>query len=174
MLNLTAKDTLKELEPYPDDMPIMIRGHEGAWNNLTNIVKDKLIIDYYSGLVMGHHVSLEEINLNETGGAISDKKHLIEKEAICLSHTKGAPTITIKTFRESLKSMEADIQIMVEGFSGGWNYLGELKTHTLMLNYFEGESIGDHADIREHPEEYDPSQFVFVKALCLYDHGSLP
>jgi hypothetical protein len=63
---------------------------------------------------------------------------------------------------------------MLEGFEGGWNNLGELKQHTLMLNYFDDEKVGLHVNIQDYPDAPSKEDYSFVVALCLNDHGSLP
>ncbi len=171
MENVNVKDLLEQISHLPDEMPVMIKGHEGAWNYLTTIKTKKLIIDYFSGKIMGHHVSLNEIKAH---GEIIDEVNLREVQNACFSYHKGMPPLTIGTFKKLLKTFPKEQQIMLEGFEGGWNYLGSVKQHTLMLNYFDDEKIGLHANVEIHFDDINKEDYTYVVGLCMYDHGSLP
>ena len=69
---------------------------------------------------------------------------------------------------EKIKSEAGNIDVMVNGYEGGYSELGEIKTEILLYNYYDEWYYGKHENItlvELNPEEID--KLKVKKAVCI-------
>ena len=58
---MTVAQLIKELENYPQDLPVVVSGYEGGYNDVDTFENINIVLDYHTAWYYGRHEDVENI-----------------------------------------------------------------------------------------------------------------
>jgi hypothetical protein len=77
---MTVKELVELLGKYPSDMPVMVQGYEGGFQDVleTNITTQEIVIDYHRGeCFYGPHESVEVVQDMDSPDGVPEHKPVL-------------------------------------------------------------------------------------------------
>lgn len=58
---MTVAQLIKELENYPQDLPVVVSGYEGGYNDVDTFENINIVLDYHTAWYYGRHEDVGNI-----------------------------------------------------------------------------------------------------------------